>query len=192
MKFVFNKTVESIQNIDNKVLINNEYIFDYCINCTYNQLNNNQQDCIFEKTISLVYKRIYFLNDFNALTIMDGGFSSIFPKNLENNEYTLTNVTHTPFIKSKQFKEIENYILNETELQNIKNNMENNIKIYLPDFEKEFKYIGYFTSFKCKMNNNNDGRECIITHDKNIISVHCGKIIGIFEFEKYLKKFFSF
>jgi hypothetical protein len=69
----------------------------------------------------------------------------------------------------------------------IKNNIENEIKIYYKDFEKDFTYISYFISYKCKPNTTNASRNCIIEKYDNIISVNCGKILGIFELEDYIK-----
>ena len=35
----------------------------------------------------------------------------------------------------------------------------------------------------------NDSRNCNMEKNGNIITVNCGKIIGIFEFEEYIKQF---
>ena len=67
--------------------------------------------------------------------------------------------------------------------------METDVIKYYKNFTKDFKYINYFTSYKCKSKCNNDTRDCNILQNNNIISVNCGKITGIFEFEKYLKKY---
>ena len=34
---------------------------------------------------------------------------------------------------------------------------------------------------------NNDNRSCVIEKDGNVITVNCGKIIGIFELETFIK-----
>lgn len=187
VKIIYNTNIFSIEQHD-KVILNNTFEYDFCFNCSYNQLNLNEEKCEYEKTISLIYKRIKKINDYDAITIMDGGFSSIFPRDLKNNTYTLTNVIYTPFYKNKNFKKVEEKKLTIEELEHIKINMVKDITKYLTTFDKEFEYDGYFESFKCKTINNNDGRECIITKNKNVVNVHCGKIIGIFEFEDYLKK----
>jgi hypothetical protein len=79
------------------------------------------------------------------------------------------------------------YNITDEDINIIKNNMENDVKIYIPDFLKKFNYQSYFISYKCKTISNNDTRFYIIEKDKNIISVNCGKIIGIFDFENYQK-----
>ena len=67
--------------------------------------------------------------------------------------------------------------------------MENDIRLYVKDFDKKFKYNGYFTSVKIKPWLLTDSRECIVQRQNNIISVSCGKITGIFDFEDTLKQY---
>ena len=57
-KFLFNYNVNNLENKNEKVIINNEYYFDLVLNCTNNQLPLSNTHCIYEKTISLMYKRI--------------------------------------------------------------------------------------------------------------------------------------
>ena len=64
------------------------------------------------------------------------------------------------------------------------------LKNIYPDFKTDFKYISYFTSYKCKIISSNDNRDCIIEKNNNIISVNCGKITGIFDLEDYIKENF--
>ena len=43
---------------------------------------------------------------------------------------------------------------------------------------------------KTKLLSNSDSRDITIEElEKNVITVNCGKIYGIFEFEKYIKKY---
>ena len=119
---------------------------------------------------------------------MDGNFFSLFPREISKQKYTLTHVKYTPLIQSFNINDINNYKIKDETLEEIKKNMENEvIKIY-KDFKKDFEYESYFTSYKCKPDCNNDSRECLIEQNKNIISVNCGKIIGIFEFEEYIRE----
>ena len=117
---------------------------------------------------------------------MDGNFFSLFPRDINKKIYTLTHVKYTPFVKSNNLNPLYYYISDE-DVNVIKNNMENDVKLYIPNFLKKFNYISYFTSYKCKIISNNDNRDCIIEREKNVISVNCGKIIGIFELENYVK-----
>ena len=118
---------------------------------------------------------------------MDGIFSSLYRVNNIDNLYTLTNVKYTPVCSSSSFNDISKFTITNEEVLVIRNKMETEIKIYLPFFNDEYIYDGYFLSNKCKPNEKNDSRHCIINRDGNIIYVTCGKITGIFEFEEYLK-----
>ena len=187
---IFNKKVTSIINKKNiSVILDDltELNCDLVIDCTYNQLGLSNKKYTYEKTISLLFEKINNIN-FNAITIMDGDFSSLYPRDIDNNIYTLTDVEYTPFYKSDNIDEVNNYVLGQEELENIKNNMINKFSKYYKDFITNFEYKGYFISNKTKLISGSCSRECIIENNKNIISVNCGKIIGIFELENYLQE----
>jgi hypothetical protein len=155
------------------------------IDCTYNQLELSKSSYIFEKTISLLYERIIINSTFDAITIMDGKFSSLYPRDIEKNIYTLTDVEFTPFRKAYKYTEYED--LSEHDIFSIREKMENKFLIYYKNFLKEFKYVGYFISDKTKQLSSSDSRDIICEQvDKNMFTVNCGKIYGIFEFEKYI------
>ena len=183
----FNYKVVNIIQKDNKVVINNDLECDLLIDCTYNQLNLSNKKYLYELTISLLYNRINFDNNFESITIMDGDFFSLFPREISKKQYTLTHVKYTPLIKSDKIEDINNYNFEEDKLELIKKNMESDVLKVYKNFKNHFKYESYFLSYKCKNNCENDSRECNIEQDNNIISVNCGKIIGIFEFENYLR-----
>ena len=179
--------VTNIEQINNKVIINNKLSCDLLIDCSYNQLKLSSFKYIYELTISLLYKRVNFDDMFDSITVMDGPFFSLFPRDISKQKYTLTHVSYTPIIQSNKIEDILNYKIKDEEVENIKKLMVNEvIKIY-PKFTNSFKYYSYFLSYKCKLDCKNDSRECIIERDNNIITVNCGKITGIYEFEKYLK-----
>ena len=123
---------------------------------------------------------------------MDGNFFSLFPREISKQKYTLTHVKYTPLIKSSNIEDINNYNLEDKTLKEIIQNMENEVVKVYKEFKKDFVYESYFTSYKCKLDCNNDSRECIIEENKNIINVNCGKIIGIFDFEDYLRENINF
>ena len=185
-----------VKNIDKKndyVIINSEYRCKMLIDCSYNMLNlSNKNTYSYEKTISLIYERINFDLNFESITIMDGEFVSIFPRDISKLLYTLTHVKYTPLIKSNDINDIINYKFDSSKLSDIIFKMEKDTSDYYPDFKKHFKFRDYFISYKCKISNSlNDTRQCNIEDFGNIVSVNCGKITGIFEFEKYLKKKFK-
>jgi len=182
----FNYTVNDIKKENKKIKINNDLDCDILLDCSFNSLGIDK-DCIYELTISLVYSRINKERDYGAITVMDGDFFSIFPR--DDNLYTLTHVKYTPLIKSENVNEIINYKVSEEKVEEIKKLMENDVDKYYKDFLKDFKYEDFFVSYKCKKKTSCDLRDCNIIEKDNIISVHCGKITGIFEFEDYIKKY---
>ena len=185
-----NYKVNKIENINNKVIINDDIECDLLIDCTYNQQQLSKKNYVYENTISLLYKRVNFTNNFDSLTIMDGPFFSLFPRDITKQLYTLTHVKYTPYLSSTNVDDIlSNNNINILDVEKIKNKMEIDVKKYYKDFKKHFIYYDYFTSYKCKNLCQNDSRNCNIEKNGNIITVNCGKIIGIFEFEEYIKQF---
>lgn len=182
-----NYTVQDIQIKGKKIIINDDIACDLLIDCSYNSLQL-QSGYLYELTISLLYKRLKNIHNFDSLTIMDGEFFSLFPRDLQKNNYTLTHVKYTPLIKSNNINDIHNFKITDDLVIQIQNQMETSAKQYYKSFSQDFEYYSYFTSFKCKNLSATDSRECNIYHKDNIISVNCGKITGIFQFEDYLIK----
>ena len=196
INIIFNKKI--IKYIKNDINItvydnmNNMYTCDILLDCTYNQLGLSKKNYIYELTISLIFEKIQNI-EFNGITIMDGAFCSLYPHDISKNLFTLTDVEHTPIISSTNYSDIENYIITDSMIEDIKNKMCNKIKLYYPPFEDNFKYISYFLSKKTKLISSTDSRDiCIDMIEENVISVNCGKIYGIFEFEKYILNYMKF
>ena len=63
---------------------------------------------------------------------------------------------------------------------------EKNITKYIPSFKKEFSYIDYMLSYKCKPESNSGSRDISISLNHNILYVNCCKITGIYELHKYI------
>jgi hypothetical protein len=195
VNFIFNTKIISYFKENDKIVIktsnNLEFECDLLLDCTYNQFGLSKKNYIYEKTISLLFKKINPC-DFNAITIMDGIFSSLYPRDVNNNIYTLTDVEHTPLIKSSNYEHIDKYVLDENKLHEVKDKIINKFVKYYPDFLKYFSYTGYFLSKKTKQISMTDTRDIIIEEiEKNIISVNCGKIYGIFEWEDYILKYLN-
>lgn len=183
--FSFGENVDIILETEIDILVNGKYKCKYLFNCTYNQLSLDDNIYNYELTLSLLYKKTGF---FGALTVVDGDFCSLYPR--ETNIYTLTDVEFTPLFKSSSFEEVKNFIPSQDLINNRKNKMEEKIKFYYPDFENNFEYQSYFLSYKTKMISSSDSRDITITNlNSRIISVNCGKIYGIFEWEKYILNF---
>lgn len=162
--------------------------YDLVFDCTNNQLGLNGSENIYELTISLVYNRLNKPDNFNALTVMDGPFFSLYPTSNKMDTYTLTHVTYTPLLKTQSVQDILNYNLTKNKLKDTINNMVQEVKHIFPEFEQFFEYSKHFISLKYTNENPAAERLCnITTPHKNIVSVNCGKIVGIYEFEKYIK-----
>lgn len=185
----FNKTLESIfcvKDVKIKNLIEFSKKYDLVINTTNNFLNYPKiNDSFYELTITFLYKKIKNL-DFDAITMMDGNFFSIYP--YKNDLYTVTDVVETVFKKTKNVKNLKKYKkeINKSLIENKKNKIENKIKKYLPDFTNNFQYFDYIISIKSKIKNQTSSRYPMIKKDKNIINCFSGKIQGIYEIEKYI------
>jgi hypothetical protein len=186
-QFIFDYTVKNIVNNNNKVTINDELHFDFCFDCTFNQLQLDKKEYIYEQTISLLYKRKD--TTFNkCVTIMDGEFLSLYPHDIDKNIYTLTHVKYSPLISSNNFDDVKNYQLNNDDLKEIIELFEKDTIKYFPRFYNYFEYTDeYFKAFKTKIKCKNDTRKLNIYKNENIVSVNCGKITGIFQLEEYIK-----
>ena len=190
-KKIFNKKVILINSEDdsNVILDDNSILnCDLIIDCTFNALNLSSKKYIYEKTICLLYKK-YSETNFDAITVIDGKFFSLYPHDISNNIYTLTDVEFTPLITSEKIEDVDNFVLESSKIDTVRCEMETKVHYYYKNFKDHFQYIGYFTSNKTKLICNSDSRECNIEkiNDK-LISVNCGKITGIFELEDYFKE----
>jgi hypothetical protein len=103
INIIFNTKVLNYEKIDKKIIINTDknikYECDLLLDCTFNQLELSNKEYSYELTISLLYKKIKETS-FDALTVMDGKFFSLYPRDIINNIYTLTDVEYTPIISS--------------------------------------------------------------------------------------------
>lgn len=188
-KTLFSTKVISYKKNGEKIILNtNNYELqcDILLDCTYNQLGLSKLNYTYELTISLVFERVHYIL-FDALTIMDGKFCSLYPREIDKNLFSLTDVEYTPLISSENYLDICNYNVTQEKIEETKNNMINKINNYYPNFENDFKYISYFLAKKTKLKSCSDSREITIEEiEENVYSVNCGKIYGIFEFEKFI------
>lgn len=138
--------------------------YDLLIDCTYSAFG----EMFVEKCASLLYE--YNGIDRFAITVVDGGFWSLYPYDIENNVYTLTDVELTP--KGERFSRDE---------------FEEKIKKYLPRFDEFFEYRGFFLSDKAKPSNvRTDDRSVAWRREGRTFSFTGGKITGIFAMEDIL------
>jgi len=180
------RSITPSERTTSKVSLNNDIECDLVLDCTNNQMGLTKEQYIYEVTLSLVYKKTAPC-PFGALTIMDGGFFSIFPRNMERSLYTVTHVEHTPLSKSRCLAAIQAYEVNKAEITSRITKIEDQVSKIYPDFRRNFAYVDYFLSYKCKKVVGNESRECCVEQLDRIVSVNCGKITGIYEFEKHVE-----
>jgi hypothetical protein len=189
-KEYFNEKLKKIfvrEEISEKKMKKLSQEYDLIINATNNSIKDyNSSDCFYELTISFVYSKTSEV-PFDALTLVDGKFFSLYP--YTDNKFTLTDVEYTPI---KRFSSIENLNTFVSKIDNkfIKNRIkkiEKKVYKFLPNFNSYFKYNSYFLSTKIKVTDNSDIRYPIITKNGNIINCSTGKIQGIYIIENYIK-----
>lgn len=165
----------SIKNIT--TYLDNKY--DYIINCTFNHLEPIEFES-YELILTLLYK--IEKTDIFSYTLMDGPFFSIYPYDVNEKIYTITSVNNSILYKGIH----TNFIPDDVLINNHKNNIENQIKEYIPNLDDIGVYVGYFISWKTKHDYVKDDRSVRYFKKDNIISFYGGKITGIFEAEHIL------
>ena len=179
---VINETVDKIK------MKNLQTEYDLVINCTNNHIKDKtESNSFYELTITLIYEKINEIK-FDALTLIDGKLFSIYP--YQNNDYTVTDVEHTPIKKFKSVKKLNKFIneFNPDIINEKRDLIETRIGKYYSGFTNDFKYKTYFLSTKSKIENLSDDRSPIISVNGNLINCFTGKIQGIYLIEDYLKK----
>lgn len=165
--------------------------YDFVIDCTNNYLVNLKQEFYYELTVSYLYKK-YKDTEFDALTLVDGNFFSIYP--YRDNLYTLTDVEYTPIRRFDKVKKLEKYKENidgSSFIDTNREHIEKKVKKYFSDFDKHFHYHSYFLSTKSKIKSASDNRAPVIIPDDNVIHCFTGKIQGIYLIEDYVNKYIA-
>ena len=168
-----------------KIFFEGEY-FDYLIDCTAGHLFNYKIfDISYEPRVTWIYKSN--LKSF-ALMAMDGPFYNIFPYN--NKDYILGTPKFSKFKKIGSLKSAIQFVkkIKKKEVLKRKIFSEKIIKQTFIDFNKYFKFIGYFFSLTTIFNSKSDNRPTLVKKRKNVIFVLGGKIDTIFEAEKQILK----
>jgi hypothetical protein len=201
-KFIDFKKANKFFNKKLSHLVINEYItkpklkkiqkkYDLVINCTNNHIKDSSiNNSFYELTLILIYEKIN-VTEFDAITLVDGKLFSIYP--YQNNDFTITDVEHTPIKIFNSVKKLNNYIstFNVSIIDEKKILMEEKIKKYYPNILNDFKFKSYFLSTKSKMINSSDDRSPIISNEDNYVSCFTGKIQGIYLIEDFLKNEFN-
>ena len=123
--------------------------------------------------------------------MIDGPLFSIYP--FKNEQYTVTDVEHTPLFISPNIDEIRrfNYDITKEQIKSIRDKIENKITYYYNNFTTNFKYNRFYTSIKVKRYSASADRYPLITKEDNIITCNTGKIQGIYILEDYINEIIS-
>lgn len=182
--FRFNEKVQELYNIHNGVVVNGEK-FDWAIVATYNQDWPDKTNVCYEAALMLLYKKTK-LCKFEALTIVDGPYCSVFP--YHDDLYTLSSVRNTPFGVSKKIEEIQKLVGSPLNVDYFKLIFESEIEQFIPYFSDRFQYVRYLTAIKTKPYVDNAAHREFCSHVFNrIIRLYSGKINNIIMVEKVIK-----
>jgi hypothetical protein len=164
--------------------------YDFVINCTNNAIKDKSVQAYHELSLSLLYRKVRS-TEFDALTVVDGNFFSIFPYSYDL--FTVTSVQNTPIYSSYSLQDItsQQSQLTDLEVDSIRERIVKCIISNYPSFVTDFEYAGYFTSIKSKTVNSTADRYPIITTDSRLINCFTGKIQGIFVIEDFIKKYIT-
>lgn len=177
-----NTKVTKVEEVDNKVFVNNEP-FDYLIDATWGALENNKE-CYYEPTLLLYYETDI---EFPAITLVDGNLWSIYPTETEG-LYTLSSVTHTPLgtydNKDNAYSRLKS--ISTEEVNDIRHLMEAHVIEYFPTFNEYFRFKGPQFSIKTKPIGKVDNRHASVVRDNNIFRINSGKIDNIFQVSDYI------
>lgn len=158
---------------------------DIVINVTNNAVKPIHNH-YYELSLTLLYTRD-IQKDFGAITMVDGPLFSIYP--YSGKDYTVTDVEYTPLHTSDNLQDV--YVYNsqliDRDVTEVKSKIEQKIKHYYTEFDKHFRYKGYYTSIKVKNLSQSADRSPTIVRDKNLISCVTGKIQGIYTLENYIQ-----
>ena len=150
------------------------------INATYGSIETEESSTGFyrQKFLSFIVKRKTESIPFDALTVMDGPFYSIYPYDVKRNLYTLTHV---------QFGVIS-HSLDKSEIIDLYNLVKLSIISDFPDFDKWFEFESSFTSFKYKPKSKTDLRSTVIFNKRNQFTICSGKIDTVFLTDKLINE----
>lgn len=173
----------NIQHIDSNTGIitsrSKSYKFDKIFNTTYTNpnlgLNKKIFDIKYELAALLVPNKK--IKNIEAITIMDGNFVSLYPRN--KNNFSISSVIYTP-IKKFGNKETINKILKEHQKKNKKNLIKKKLIYHFNkfvDIKLDVKNSKLEYAIKTKIKNDkNSLRTANFIKNKKTISILCGKL----------------
>jgi len=160
---------------DQKLLMEGKKIdYDILFDCSYGSMITN--DSFFEEFFLTHIVKLDPSTEFDALTVIDGKFFSIYP--FTDGRHTITHVKLGIIDKSFDLGASER-LYNETVAD-----MEN----FVPGIRRKLTLLGSYVSRKYKAHSKSDFRGTkIISNSNNIYSVIGGKIDTIFEIDEFIE-----
>lgn len=200
LNVMYNYKVEKIErNEQNKLLINNQYLFDHVINCTYYQ--DVIMRCplpfdievVYQPCIALHYEdteKSYQDNAF-SFTVMDGWFPCLIPhddheegEEHSNQKYICIHGKYTimgTFETYQKAVECEKQ-LNDTFIRLwVKPLFEKDMVKHWPKFSDRFKYLGWKSAIATKLKTEKEFRSAVTWKKDGIIYIISGKIANVFD-----------
>ncbi len=167
-----------------------KFYFDKIINTTYTDpnlgLEKNKFNLKYELA-SLIIPRLKIKN-VPGITIMDGNFVSLYPRNKYN--FSLSSVKYTPVKKLKSLKHKDLYLSQIFKKKNlIKKNILNNVNKFIDLKKINYKYSKIEIAPKTKIKNDKgDIRTTEFIVENKVISILCGKLDAVpLMYKKILK-----
>lgn len=167
----FTEELKDILLLSTEFTEEDEASFDITINCSGQMFDPcDSWDMIYEDCLILNYRGDEGLP---AVTIMDGPFCTLYPKG--DGLWSLYCVEHSR-IKSL-------YV----DIEKEREKFESLVQVYMPDFNKHFKYEGYETTLRVIINNRSDVRVPRVECRGKVVHVLPSKIDHIFYVEEVVR-----
>ena len=182
----FKKNIKTIKKNNGKFKINKK-IFDYVINCSWQQsFKSSDFDLTYEHCLVSLFRAKK--NKHYSYTIMDGPFYTLLE--WKDKMFALYSVSDSRILVSKNFKKINNSLkmLSIKDEMRIKDKIVNGFLKFYPNFNKNFTFVKNLKSIRTIIKNKKDARICVVKNNDNFINILSGKIDHIFyAYEEVLK-----
>jgi len=156
--------------------------YDFVVDCSWGGVVPSSHQ-YFEACLYFSARTDKFQNI--GLTLMDGGYFSIYPSDRDN--HTVTHVTHSPLkcfdTQRGAYSYLESIDPAGDFVSKLKEAIVKDISKYYPAFTEDFSIDKPMFSVKTKMQSGTDSRFASITRSGNVLQVHSGKIDTIFDAE---------
>ena len=178
------RDVITIKEIKCGDIVDMRRFFDLVVNCTNNTLQPIMGDDFFEVALMLKYRKVKETS-FDALTLVDGRFFSIFPSYCGC--HTLSSVQHTPVATIAKPDQVHDTVKHLDVTARI-GKFESAVLANYPNFLEDFAYDGFVTSVKSKFRSESSNRNPVVKIDGNLVSCYTGKIQGVYMVEDFVRR----